>query len=452
MDQLNLILLILSAGFFLILSLFSIYEKEYRAAFVSFIFALIMIPLWTALTIWNSIPEIQIVNYAALIITSIFLIVSLIKYFPEKTEEETESISQFDERDHMFSRMSMQNSPDNSEEYYKMNPDSEAVDKKISKDPNLGEPGAKFYNRNYSTLANSAFNLLDRTSGIRAGNISEEKKENDPVEMTKVINWIAKYYGAVDIGITEVKGYHLYNYHGRKESNWGEPVRNNHKYGIVIVVRMDQDMIGQAPTLPVLLESSKQYVESAKIAHLIAEYIRELGYDAISHVDGSYDILAVPMAKDAGLGEVGRMGILVHRKLGPSVRLSVVTTDLPLIISKKKDEHIEEFCKICKKCALNCPSGSVPVSNKPSSRNFNHWSVDQQSCYSYWRKIGTDCGFCIRVCPYSKKDTLVHRLIRAYIARNPVNQRIALVMDDLFYGRKFRLKTSHDQKKFLNLP
>jgi hypothetical protein len=40
------------------------------------------------------------------------------------------------------------------------------------------------------------------------------------------------------------------------------------------------------------------------------------------------------------------------------------------------------------------------------------------------------------VCPYTKPDTFVHRLVRFYISRNPFNQRLALFLDDLFYGRR----------------
>ncbi len=448
MDYINFSLLIVSSGFFLLLSISSIFEKEKRASLVSFLAAMTMTLLWGVLIILHPTPLSRIINIAILSLTFIILMISMIRYFPEKSKQDIKKIMQFDERDHMFSRMNMQRSPDNSGKYYKSKPDSKAVDKKISNDPNLGEPGSKFYNKYYSPIVDSAFVLLDRTSKIRSGKINNNKNDHDPVEIAKAIRWMASYYGGIDIGITEVKKHHLYSHHGRQEDNWGDPVINKHKYGIVIAVKMDQDMIGQAPSLPVLLESSKQYVESAKIAHLIAEYIRELGYSAISHVDGNYDILAVPMAKDAGLGEIGRMGILIHRKLGPAVRLSVVTTDIPLPISNQKDEHIEEFCNICKKCAVNCPTGSIPKEDKPFNRNFDHWSIDQQNCYSYWRKSGTDCGFCIRVCPYTKKDTLIHRIIRGYISRNPVNQRIALFMDDIFYGRKFRLKTEENQKIF----
>ncbi len=449
MDSLNLILLFLSAGFFVLLAISSIYEKELRAAMVSLIFFSGVSLFWTGLTIWNSIPVIYFFNLILYFLLIIFLVISAIRFFPGKGGNLKENIEQFDERDHMFSRMGIQNFRDLSEQYYKEHPENEAPDKKTAKDPNLGEPGAKFYSSLFSPMADSAFTFLDRTSAVRRGPVCENILEADPEELTRAVKWMARYYGAVDLGITVIKQYHKYSHHGRKAENWGERVKNGHKYGIVIVVEMDQDMLKMSPSLPVLLESSKQYVESAKIAHLIAEYIRNLGYDALSHVDGNYDVLAVPMAEDAGLGKTGRMGILVHRKLGPCVRLSIVTTDMPLIVSEIKDEHIEEFCRICKKCSENCPTGSISSDEKSFSRNFEHWAADQQKCYSYWRKAGTDCGFCIRVCPYTKKDTLIHRIIRAYISRNPVNQRIALMMDDIFYGRKFRIMNRDGQNKFL---
>ncbi|MCK4835592.1 MAG: hypothetical protein KAT17_03105, partial [Candidatus Aminicenantes bacterium] len=59
-----------------------------------------------------------------------------------------------------------------------------------------------------------------------------------------------------------------------------------------------------------------------------------------------------------------------------------------------------------------------------------------------------DCGFCIRVCPYTKPNTLFHRLIRFYISKNPVNQRIALFFDDLLYGKKIPIPNTNENTFF----
>ncbi|HHQ48573.1 MAG TPA: 4Fe-4S dicluster domain-containing protein [Acidobacteria bacterium] len=198
-----------------------------------------------------------------------------------------------------------------------------------------------------------------------------------------------------------------------------------------------------APSAPVLAESSRQYVEAAKVAHVVAEYLELNGHEARAHVDGRYQVLCAPLAQQAGLGHVGRIGILIHRRYGPCVRLSVVTTNIALPATTGDHSYMEGFCAICKKCADNCPSRSIPHGEKPVSRGFAHWSVDQESCYAFWRRTGTDCSVCIASCPFTKPDSPVHRLVRAYVTRNPVNRRIALLGDDLFYGRRLRLRSSN---------
>ena len=54
--------------------------------------------------------------------------------------------------------------------------------------------------------------------------------------------------------------------------------------------------------------------------------------------------------------------------------------------------------------------------------------------------------------PLYKKGHPHPRFVRTYISRNPVNQRIALTMDNIFYGKKFKLKAQKSQEKFFGLP
>jgi reductive dehalogenase len=189
----------------------------------------------------------------------------------------------------------------------------------------------------------------------------------------------------------------------------------------------------------VVLESARQYVEAAKVASIIAEYIRAQGFSARAHTDGNYQVLCVPLAVDAGLGELGRLGVLIHPVYGPCVRLAAVTTELELPPTPRRDFHMASFCRICRKCADNCPTRAIAAGEEPVSRRFKHWSVVQENCYAFWKQIGTDCAVCIRSCPYTKPDTLLHRLVRFYVSRNPLNQRLALLMDDFFYGRKKKI-------------
>ena len=169
---------------------------------------------------------------------------------------------------------------------------------------------------------------------------------------------------------------------------------------------------------------------------MVARYINLLGYEARAHVDGNYKVMCPPIAVDAGLGEIGRMGLLISPKYGPRIRLAVVTTDLPLTHDEPIHFGVQHFCEICKKCATCCPSQSVDTGAKRNILGAEKWQTDRDSCYEFWRQRSSDCAICMRVCPYSHPPTLMHNIVRWGISRNKFARRLALWGDDLFYGRK----------------
>jgi len=351
--------------------------------------------------------------------------------------------TRFDERDHMFARANLAHHPELARRYHEAHPEARETDGRIWALPRLGGPGGRFHDPELSPMADAAFAVLDRTYGPLARRPRGERRQVHPERLLEAVRLLARRYGAADVGVARTEPHHWYSRRGRQAEGWGEPIEPRHPTAIVIVVPMDWHAIRHAPAVPVLLESSRQYVESAKIAHLVAEYLALAGHDATAHVDGHYEVICAALAQAAGLGHVGRMGILMHRRLGPAVRLAVVTTDAELPPTTGDHTHMERFCEICMKCARACPARAIPGGGRPVSRGFAHWSVDQERCYAFWRRIGTDCAVCIRACPFTKPDTAVHRLVRWYVTRNPVAQRIALLADDLFYGRRPRLPAAN---------
>ena len=104
-----------------------------------------------------------------------------------------------------------------------------------------------------------------------------------------------------------------------------------------------------APQASIVVESSRQYLNAGKIAVDLAEKIRAMGYDARAHIDGNYQLICPLVARDAGLGEIGRMGFLMTPTYGPRVRIGVVTTEAELLPDNyTRDYSVLEFCKICK--------------------------------------------------------------------------------------------------------
>ena len=63
------------------------------------------------------------------------------------------------------------------------------------------------------------------------------------------------------------------------------------------------------------------------------------------------------------------------------------------------------------------------------------WFVNHETCYTYWRKIGTDCAVCVNVCPYSKPHAFVHNIVRFATRQSVVARRVAMWADNFFYGR-----------------
>ncbi len=153
---------------------------------------------------------------------------------------------------------------------------------------------------------------------------------NNPAR-TEFVKSLTRYFGALDIGITELKPEHVYSHIGRGPGEWGAPLEVEHKYAIAFTVEMDYEIMGTAPEAPVVMESARQYVEAGRVAVQLAQTIRSWGYPARAHMDGNYRVICPLVARDAGLGEIGRMGLLMTPRLGPRVRIAVVTTDLEMV-------------------------------------------------------------------------------------------------------------------------
>jgi hypothetical protein len=323
--------------------------------------------------------------------------------------------------------------------YYRAHPEKTTFDEKVRALPSLGHPGAPAYHALASPFQNATSEVLDAIT--RDVDWAPEPIEGAPIqatpaEFTRRVKGFACYVGADLVGTTKLNSAHVYSHIGRSPGDWGAPITLDHSHAIAIGVEMSCDMVRHAPDSPTITETAFKYFEAAKIALLVARYINLLGYAARAHVDGNYRVLCVPVAVDAGLGELGRIGLLMTPRFGPRVRLSVVTTNLPLTQDQPVCFGIQHFCEICRKCATCCPSAALDSGSKAVRNGVEKWQTDQERCYRYWRLHGTDCAVCMRVCPYSHPSTLLHNLVRVAIRRSALARRLALAADDLFYGRR----------------
>lgn len=302
------------------------------------------------------------------------------------------------------------------------------------------QPGSSAHNTILFAAAEASFITVKSLHPRVEYNSEKNSNSFDPVEISNFIKDWAIKLGAVSVGITKMRDYYYYSVAGRGNA-YGQRIEPVHKYGIAITIEMSKDILESAPLGSVVMESAQQYLGSGIIAMQISEFIRELGYSARAHIDGNYRVVCPLVARDAGLGEIGRMGLLMTPELGPRVRIAAVTTDLSLVADKRDyDPTVYDFCTICKKCADVCPAQAIDFGDMRMIDRVNRWQINSEACYTFWCSVGTDCGRCVSVCPYSHPDTLLHNLIRKGIKNSWLFRRIALKLDDLFYGRKPAMK------------
>lgn len=332
-------------------------------------------------------------------------------------------MKKIDERDTMFARMAWNKEGEAYKEYYSRNPQKKELDDVIRNKPNLCSEGTMSYNEVNSKIPGAAFSFLSDISHLVENKPVENKVKINKEEAARRIKGLARLYGAKLVGITELKEEHLYSHRGRQEKHYGKEIKTTHKYAIVFACEMNKDMINRAPMISEIIETSKVYVDAAIIGMILSYFIGELGYSARNHMDANYLVIAPLVARDAGIGEIGRNGLLISKKYGSRIRLGVVTTDLELQCDEVKSFGLQEFCKVCNNCALTCPAKAINREEQGEVDGEKRWQINQELCYDKWRSLGTDCGVCISNCPFSQEFEAI-RDIEDYTGKRELVEKV----------------------------
>lgn len=253
---------------------------------------------------------------------------------------------------------------------------------------------------------------------------------NDPNKVTRMIKKAALWFGADLVGICKLDRRWLYSHTVDRPEVMGnisgvvdvgsipQEIPEDHQYVIVMAFEMDYELIKYVPSYLGNTATRMGYSRMAITNNYLTSFIQNLGFDAI---DCSINdvALSVPMAMQAGLGDLARNGLVVTRKYGPRVRLNNVITNLPLLPDEPIEFGVTELCKACEICAEKCPSQSIIYGDRTSKpNNISNaggelkWPINAETCRMYWARSNSPCALCITVCPYNKPDTLFHRFVR----------------------------------------
>ena len=229
--------------------------------------------------------------------------------------------------------------------------------------------------------------LLRRSTG----SIAKHRVEtNDPDEMAHRLKQKAKELGAGIVGITRIEPNDLY-----------EDMELKYQYAICIGIPMRREEMQHVPHGRAGLEVQRVYGEVARVSIELAEHIRAMGWPAHAYGDPrSTDLLQIPLAIRAGLGQLGKHGSMISEEYGSNFRLSSVATDMPLTLDGPVDIGVDDLCLGCRRCTIDCPPDAI-LDEKQWVRGEYRWYVDFDKCVPYFSTT-YGCAICIEVCPWSE--------------------------------------------------
>ena len=352
-------------------------------------------------------------------------------------------IIRFDERDMVFARQDLIRSfgVDSEQylQYFSEHPGEAKYHTQMSKKTPLGG-----LNPSDAPMFRAQFKLIDLigAESVVDGEPAKTRKDFSPERANHKVKETALMYGADLVGVGPLRQEWTYSFVGAVGGDqagskpWGTQIDlSKQTSAIAMGFRMNLELLNSAPHFPTLLTTAQAYAQSAWTAVRLADYIRQLGYSARAHHFSNYEVLVIPVAVDCGLGELSRAGYLLTKEYGLGVRLSVVTTDMPLAYDEPVDNSVQSFCEQCLICAEECPSGAIPLGEKTLQNGVMKWKLDEKKCYSYWHVNGTDCGICMAVCPWTKPRTLFHRMSAEIASVKGPHQRFMAWADRVVYGK-----------------
>ncbi len=361
--------------------------------------------------------------------------------------EVQDSYVRFNQKDHMGSQMVW-------DAHFKAERDKLKVKQRLLTDKE--RPGFDATAWGLDAAADSLLSLMNfsKSQADSAANAWQSNVEpapmgrpkTSPKEASQIVRKAAQLFGADQVGFAELDRRWVYSHYFDSETEKDYPIKFSDEPGyeqyddpirledgtrvipkemsnvVVLLHEWGKDVDGtdHAPTLLTEGLSTLAYARMAPTLWMLAEFIRGLGYNAIPAANDT--ALSIPLAVDAGLGQVGRHGLLINPKVGARCRISKIITDLPLEALGVVDSGITEFCNACLKCVPKCGTQAIttgergfePVDESNASGVFT-WKVDAKKCMTFQNRVGSTCSTCVRRCAWTKPPLKRYAIPRFFI-------------------------------------
>ncbi|OGT55662.1 MAG: tRNA epoxyqueuosine(34) reductase QueG [Gammaproteobacteria bacterium RIFCSPHIGHO2_12_FULL_63_22] len=138
-----------------------------------------------------------------------------------------------------------------------------------------------------------------------------------------------------------------------------------------------------------------------KLADRISDEVGEFGYRV--YVD-SAPVLERALARNAGLGWIGKNACLINKGAGSWFFLGEIFTDLPLPLDQEASAH----CGTCTRCIDICPTQAIVAPNRVDARRcISYLTIELKGSIPEEFRIAIGnrifgCDDCQLVCPWNK--------------------------------------------------
>lgn len=166
--------------------------------------------------------------------------------------------------------------------------------------------------------------------------------------------------------------------------------------GIVFTTKIGEEIINEPPTDLTQELNNLLYYKFGKTTYIIFDYLRQDGFTTqVAHSHQNLLDLG-KLAETGGIGEVGRIHLLITPKLGYYQKIGTILTSIENLpfLKEKKHQWINNYCKRCGKCIQTCPEDAL----QNEYMDENKTVLIESCCIA----CSQGCTYCIEECSFYK--------------------------------------------------
>lgn len=173
---------------------------------------------------------------------------------------------------------------------------------------------------------------------------------------------------------------------------------------IILAMEMNHDIIATAPSKAAEKEIFRTYYGLNKAVNGLKEFLNSRGYNAQAGPALGGEVNYPLLAERASMGVVGKHGLLITDKFGPSIRLAAVYTDIDNLPVQDVNPYswIKGYCDICNRCVRKCPASAIHKDTVVLEDGTKQ-CIDYKKCAVPFSN-DKGCTVCVKECTFFKQD------------------------------------------------